>query len=71
MPPRGTIADAKDFAQRRRLDRYAPRPLPKAAPFLPGTLVPLRGAAGSCIAPAAARCGQMRDSGGRSASPEG
>jgi predicted metal-dependent hydrolase len=44
MPPRGTIAEAKDFAQRHgawiaaRLGR-----LPKAAPFLPGTLVPLRG----------------------------
>jgi predicted metal-dependent hydrolase len=46
MPPRGTLADAKDFAQRHggwiaaRLGR-----LPKAAPFLPGTLVPLRGVA--------------------------
>ena len=46
MPPRGTMADAKDFAQRHggwiaaRLGR-----LPKAAPFLPGTLVPLRGVA--------------------------
>src|SRR6202011_2366228 len=46
MPPRGTIADAKDFAQRHggwiaaRLGR-----LPKAAPFLPGTVVPLRGLA--------------------------
>src|ERR1700761_1636621 len=44
MPPRGTIAEAKDFAQRHgawiaaRLGR-----LPKAAPFFPGTLVPLRG----------------------------
>src|SRR3954470_5883226 len=44
MPPRGTLADAKDFAQRHggwiaaRLGR-----LPKAAPFLPGTIVPLRG----------------------------
>jgi predicted metal-dependent hydrolase len=44
IPPRGTIADAKDFAQRHggwiaaRLGR-----LPKAAPFLPGTVVPLRG----------------------------
>ena len=44
MPPRGTIVEAKDFAQRHgawiaaRLGR-----LPKAAPFLPGTLVPLRG----------------------------
>jgi predicted metal-dependent hydrolase len=46
MPPRGTLADAKDFAQRHgawiaaRLGR-----LPKAAPFQPGTLVPLRGVA--------------------------
>ena len=44
MPPRGTIADAKDFAQRHggwiaaRLGR-----LPKAAPFEPGAMVPLRG----------------------------
>jgi predicted metal-dependent hydrolase len=44
MPPRGTLVDAKDFAQRHgawiaaRLGR-----LPKAAPFHPGTLVPLRG----------------------------
>src|ERR1700724_2882606 len=43
IPPRGTIADARDFAQRHggwiaaRLGR-----LPKAAPFLPGTVVPLR-----------------------------
>src|SRR5256886_14355008 len=46
MPPRGTLADAKDFAQRHgawiaaRLGR-----LPKAAPFQSGTVVPLRGAA--------------------------
>jgi hypothetical protein len=44
MPPRGTLAEAKDFAQRHggwiaaRLGR-----LPKAAPFQPGTVVPLRG----------------------------
>ncbi|HEY0327744.1 MAG TPA: SprT family zinc-dependent metalloprotease [Rhodopseudomonas sp.] len=44
MPPRGTLVDAKEFAQRHgawiaaRLGR-----LPKAAPFHPGTLVPLRG----------------------------
>jgi predicted metal-dependent hydrolase len=44
MPPRGTIAEAKDFARLHggwiaaRLGR-----LPKAAPFLSGTLVPLRG----------------------------
>jgi predicted metal-dependent hydrolase len=46
MPPRGTLADAKEFAQRHgawiaaRLGR-----LPKAAPFQPGTMVPLRGVA--------------------------
>jgi predicted metal-dependent hydrolase len=45
MPPRGTIAEAKEFAQLHggwiaaRLGR-----LPKAAPFLPGAIVPLRGA---------------------------
>ena len=44
MPPRGTLAEAKDFAQLHggwiaaRLGR-----LPKAAPFHPGTVVPLRG----------------------------
>lgn len=44
MPPRGTIVDAKEFAQRHggwiaaRLGR-----LPKPAPFQHGTLVPLRG----------------------------
>jgi predicted metal-dependent hydrolase len=44
MPPRGTLVDAKDFAQRHgawiaaRLGR-----LPKAAPFQPGTIVPVRG----------------------------
>lgn len=46
LPPVGTIVDAKDFAQRHgawiaaRLGR-----LPKAAPFEPGTIVPLRGVA--------------------------
>jgi predicted metal-dependent hydrolase len=44
MPPRGNLADAKEFAQRHgawiaaRLGG-----LPKAAPFAPGTMVPLRG----------------------------
>jgi predicted metal-dependent hydrolase len=44
MPPRGTLAEAKDFAQLHggwiaaRLGR-----LPKAAPFQPGTVLPLRG----------------------------
>ncbi len=44
MPPRGNLADAKDFAHRHgawiaaRLGR-----LPKAAPFQHGTVIPLRG----------------------------
>src|SRR5437660_10958797 len=44
LPPRGTPPEAKDFAQLHggsiaaRLGR-----LPKAAPFHPGTVVPLRG----------------------------
>jgi predicted metal-dependent hydrolase len=44
MPPRGTLVEAKDFAQLHggwiaaRLGR-----LPKAAPFVVGTVVPLRG----------------------------
>ena len=44
MPPRGTIPEAREFAQLHggwiaaRLGR-----LPKAAPFQPGTIVPLRG----------------------------
>jgi len=44
MPPRGTIAEAREFAKMHggwiaaRLGR-----LPKAAPFQPGTVVPLRG----------------------------
>src|SRR5438876_6437204 len=44
MPPRGTIAEAREFAKvhggwiAARLGR-----LPKAAPFQPGTVVPLRG----------------------------
>src|ERR1700704_5483260 len=44
MPPRGTIAEARDFAQLHggwiaaRLGR-----LPKAAPFQAGTVLPLRG----------------------------
>ncbi len=44
LPPVGTVADAKDFAERHgawiaaRLGRLA-----KAAPFQPGTMVPLRG----------------------------
>jgi predicted metal-dependent hydrolase len=44
IPPRGTVAEARDFAQKHgawiaaRLDR-----LPRAAPFADGTVVPLRG----------------------------
>jgi predicted metal-dependent hydrolase len=44
MPPRGSLKEAREFAQKHggwiaaRLGR-----LPKAAPFLPGTVVPLRG----------------------------
>src|SRR6202008_522132 len=46
MPPRGTIAEAREFAKLHggwiaaRLGR-----LPKAAPFQPGTVIPLRGVA--------------------------
>src|ERR1700734_1290691 len=70
MPPRGTIAEAKDFAQRHggwiaaRLGR-----LPKAAPFLPGTVVPLRGGAYRIVHRATMRgtvWTEIRDSGERS-----
>ena len=69
MPPRGTIIEAKDFAQRHggwiaaRLGR-----LPKAAPFLPGTVVPLRGVAHRIVHRAAMRgtvWTEVRDSGER------
>src|SRR6201991_1419328 len=69
MPPRGTIADAKDFAQRHggwiaaRLGR-----LPKAAPFLPGTVVPVRGVAHRIVHRAGVRgtvWPETRDSGER------
>src|SRR3981189_1778808 len=69
MPPRGTLAEAKDFAQRHggwiaaRLGR-----LPKAAPFLPGTVVPLRGLAHRIVHRAGTRgtvWTEMRDSGER------
>jgi predicted metal-dependent hydrolase len=69
MPPRGTLADAKDFAQRHgawiaaRLGR-----LPKAAPFQPGTLVPLRGVAHRIVHRAGVRgvvWTEIRDSGER------
>src|ERR1700744_2061804 len=69
MPPRGTLVDAKDFAQRHggwiaaRLGR-----LPKAAPVLPGTVVPLRGVAHR-IGPRPGQRGtvwtEIRDSGER------
>src|ERR1700753_4187300 len=69
MPPRGTIIEAKDFAQRHggwiaeRLGR-----LPKAAPFLPGTIVPLRGVSHRIVHRAAMRgtvWTEIRDSGKR------
>ena len=69
MPPRGTIADAKDFALRHggwiaaRLGR-----LPKAAPFLPGTVVPLRAVAHRIVHRTAQRgtvWTELRDSGER------
>jgi len=67
MPPRGTLADAKDFAQRHggwiaaRLGR-----LPKAAPFQPGTVLPLRGVPHRIVHRAGARgtvWPETRDSG--------
>jgi predicted metal-dependent hydrolase len=67
IPPRGTIVEAKDFAQRHggwiaaRLGR-----LPKAAPFLPGTVVPLRGVPHRIVHRAGARgtvWTETRDSG--------
>jgi predicted metal-dependent hydrolase len=69
MPPRGNIADAKDFVQRHggwiaaRLGR-----LPKAAPFLPGTVISLRGAAHRIVHRAGQRgtaWTEMRESGER------
>src|SRR5260370_8777613 len=69
MPPRGTIVDAKDFAQRHggwiaaRLGR-----LPKAAPFHSGTVVPLRGLPYRIVHRAGLRrtgLTEIRDSGGR------
>ncbi|MBC7575859.1 MAG: M48 family metallopeptidase [Tardiphaga sp.] len=67
MPPRGTLADAKEFAARHggwiaaRLGR-----LPKAAPFQAGTLVPLRGVAHKIVHRAGSRgtvWTEVRDSG--------
>ncbi|MHC2411146.1 putative metal-dependent hydrolase [Bradyrhizobium diazoefficiens] len=69
MPPRGTLAEAKDFAQRHgawiaaRLGR-----LPKAAPFQPGTVIPLRGVPHRIVHRAGARgtvWTEVRDSGER------
>src|SRR5882724_12139351 len=69
MPPRGTIMEARDFAQLHggwiaaRLGR-----LPKAAPFQPGTVVPLRGLAHRIVHRAGQRgtvWTEMRDSGER------
>ncbi|MGY4484343.1 putative metal-dependent hydrolase [Bradyrhizobium sp. LM3.2] len=69
MPPRGTLAEAKDFAQRHgawiaaRLGR-----LPKAAPFQPGTVIPLRGVPHRIVHRAGTRgtvWAEVRDSGER------
>src|SRR5262249_57999163 len=44
MPPRGSVTDAKSFAQKNGAWIAARlRRLPQAAPFAPGTTVPLRG----------------------------
>ena len=67
MPPRGTLAEAKEFAQLHggwiaaRLGR-----LPKAAPFQTGTVVPLRGVAHRIVHRAGERgtvWTEVRDSG--------
>ena len=67
MPPRGTLAEAKEFAQMHggwiaaRLGR-----LPKAAPFAVGTVVPLRGTPHRLVHRAGARgtvWTETRDSG--------
>jgi predicted metal-dependent hydrolase len=67
MPPRGTLAEAREFAQLHggwiaaRLGR-----LPKAAPFEPGTLVPVRGVSHRIVHRAAHRgtvWTETRDSG--------
>src|SRR6202012_83128 len=69
IPPRGTQKDAREFAELHggwiaaRLGR-----LPKAAPFQPGTLVPLRGVAHRIVHRAGVRgpvWTEMRDSGER------
>ena len=67
MPPRGTIAEAREFAKvhggwiAARLGR-----LPKAAPFQPGTVLPLRGVPHRIVHRAGARgtvWTETRDSG--------
>src|SRR6202050_4560574 len=69
IPPRGTIADAKDFAQRHR--GWTPARLgrlPKATSFLPGTVVPLRGVSHRIVHRAGQRgtvWTEIRDSGDR------
>src|SRR5260370_9734581 len=69
MPPRGTIADGKDFGPRPGGWIAARRGrLPKAAPFLPGTVVPLRGLAHRIVHRAGVRgtvWTEVRDSGER------
>src|SRR6478736_7512885 len=69
MPPRGTIAEAREFAKMHggwiaaRLGR-----LPKAAPFQPGTVLPLRGAPHRIVHRAGVRgtaWTEIRDSGER------
>jgi predicted metal-dependent hydrolase len=69
MPPRGAIAEAKEFANMHggwiaaRLGR-----LPKAAPFQPGTVIPLRGVAHRIVHRAGERgtvWTETRDSGER------
>jgi predicted metal-dependent hydrolase len=69
MPPRGTLVEAKDFAQRHggwiaaRLGR-----LPKAAPFNHGAIIPLRGIAHRIVHRAGERgtvWTETRDSGER------
>ncbi len=75
MPPRGTIAEAKEFAQHAwRLDRRPSRPFAEggAVPARHGGPAARRRRTGSCIVPAsAARCGRKRATAARrsSASP--
>ena len=75
MPPRGTLAEAKEFAQlSRRLDRRTSRPFAegRAVSSRHSGAVARRCRTGSCIAPAsAARCGPKSATAARrfSASP--